>query len=264
MDSDGHQRAPRGFAPGYLGFALFISLIIPSAVSLYVLVASNTNSSISRPLVCATLVPYLLVFVPQIILETKYLNRSFMTPVLPVLYMYYRLWQFIRSLGLVAKYESDIVGGVAASLLKAYLVSLLMFWVFDTACTMVWMPWMYDWQLQDPQLLRKLVEQRQQEQLVLAKQHHKQQQQLRKNLGVPSPAGDKTHQSLAKDDSAALDSTPGLSPAGRRMTTRSMARTPETAAQQAATAMFEAVSPRSRRRVVPSGSNNVESYGFGA
>ncbi|WIA07938.1 hypothetical protein OEZ85_007415 [Tetradesmus obliquus] len=100
VEADGRQHAPRGFAPGYLGFALVWSLIIPAAVLLL------SSGQACQPLAAATLGPYLLVFVPQIALETKYLNRSFMTPVLPLLFMYYRLWQFVRSLALVAAHTA--------------------------------------------------------------------------------------------------------------------------------------------------------------
>ncbi|KAF6252930.1 hypothetical protein COO60DRAFT_483882 [Scenedesmus sp. NREL 46B-D3] len=106
---DGRQHAPRGFAPGYLGFALLWSLIIPA-----VLLLLSTGYA-CQPLVYATLGPYLLVFVPQIALETKYLNRSFMTPVLPLLFMYYRLWQFVRSLALVAAHTAGAAGAESSA-----------------------------------------------------------------------------------------------------------------------------------------------------
>lgn len=253
VELNGHQQTPRGFAPGYLGLAFVITVITPSSVLLYTLLVTNSSSSITRPLACATLLPYLLVFIPQIMLETKVLNQSFMTPMLPVLYMYYRLWQFIRSLGLVAQHESNPVGGSAASLLKVYLVSLLVFWVFDTACTILWMPWMYDWQLQDPQLLQQLVEQRQHEQLQRGKGHEL----------VAAAFG-----STAASSEGPTDSPASPSIAGRRIRTRSMARSSPAAAvtapaKRAAAGVADAVSPRSRRRVVSSGTN-VDSFGFGA
>jgi hypothetical protein len=125
-----------------------------------------------------------LVFIPQILLETKFLSRSFMTPMLPVLFMYYRLWQFIRSLWLLDQLlppspsaAAAAAAAAAASIpgsnggwMKGYLLSLLGFWVFDTGCTLLWMPWMFDWQLQDfnrLQQLSRLREQHQQSQLLL-------------------------------------------------------------------------------------------------
>jgi hypothetical protein len=131
------------------------------------------DDPVLKALGCATLAPYLLVFLPQILLETKYLKRSFMTPALPVLYAYYRFWQFVRSVSLVAAVGSvaDKTDGPTAATAAAgayswllhYLLSLLCFWVFDTGCTVVWLPGMYEWQLQDVGLLSRLCQQRQQE-----------------------------------------------------------------------------------------------------
>jgi hypothetical protein len=154
----------------YLALASVISIVIPCLVLAYCLLNDNP---ILKALGCATLAPYLLVFLPQILLETKYLNRSFMTPALPVLYAYYRFWQFVRSVALVASVGAAAAadktegtpaaaGGVCTWLLY-YLLSLLCFWVFDTGCTMVWLPGMYEWQLQDVGLLTRLSQQRQQE-----------------------------------------------------------------------------------------------------
>lgn len=229
MEHDGHQQAPRGFAPGYLSFALVVSLMIPSVVLLL-------SSGTSRPLAFATLGPYLLVFIPQIALETKYLNRSFMTPALPLLFMYYRLWQFIRSLQLVAEHRKLEVHGAAGAgqhWLTTYLLSLLVFWVFDTGCTIIWLPWMFNWQLQDPKHLSELTKLREQEQEQAARQHHP---------AGPTPAA--THHI---QDGGAMLSSPAANAHG--MTTRSKARTPGTAAA------------RSRKA---DSSAEIDSYGYGS
>lgn len=145
MEADGRQRVPRGF-PGYLAFAFVVAVIVPAGVLTGCLCAASSDSVLCA-LAAATLGPYLLVFVPQMLLETLWLNRSVVTPLLPVLFAHYRLWQFIRSLSLV---------GSGHWWLQRYLASLLAFWVFDMACTLVWLPGMYEWQLQDAALLARL------------------------------------------------------------------------------------------------------------
>jgi hypothetical protein len=242
VEHDGHQHAPRGFAPGYLGFALVWSLIIPAVLLLL------SSGHACQPLVYATLGPYLLVFVPQIALETKYLNRSFMTPVLPLLFMYYRLWQFVRSLAMVAAHTA--AGAAAAGSpqqqhwLTSYLMSLLVFWVFDTGCTMLWLPWMYDWQLQDPALLQQLAQARQQgaPSTLLAAAPAK-----RRQL---HPAGDIGASGATTPVQSAVGAAAGGGSHG--MTTRSRARTPASS-----------VKPRSRAAASHS-SADIDSYGFGA
>lgn len=167
VESDGSQLVPQGF-PFYLALACIISVVFPSLVLAYCLLKDDP---VLKALGCATLAPYLLVFLPQILLETKYLNRSFMTPALPVLYAYYRFWQFVRSIGLVASVGAvaqitqgpTAAAGGAYSWLLYYLLSLLCFWAFDTGCTMVWLPGMYEWQLQDVGLLTRLSQQRRQQ-----------------------------------------------------------------------------------------------------
>jgi hypothetical protein len=241
VEHDGQQHAPRGFAPGYLGFALVWSLIIPA-----VLLLLSTGRT-CQPLVCATLGPYLLVFVPQIALETKYLNRSFMTPVLPLLFMYYRLWQFVRSLALVAAHTAAAAAEAAAGSatqqhwLTSYLMSLLVFWVFDTGCTMLWLPWMYDWQLQDTALLQQLAAARQQEAATTMLAAGTKRRQLHAAGGAATSV-------RAAAGGAAGDGGGG----SHGMTTRSRARTP-------------ASSVRPRSSAAASHSNaEIDSYGFGA
>lgn len=156
VEPDGHQVVPQGF-PTYLALAFVITIILPSLVLIECFLR---GSDTIKALAAATLAPYLLVFLPQVLLETVFLNRSVMTPVLPVLYAYYRFWQFIRSLQLVAAVQGaqrPLTGEHAW--LVYYLLSLMCFWVFDTGCTMFWLPGMYDWQLQDAQLLTKLSKQ---------------------------------------------------------------------------------------------------------
>jgi hypothetical protein len=182
MEADGTQAYPRGFTR-YLGAAFGLSVIAPSAVLLGCL-ASTRSSAATRALAAATMAPYLVVFAPQIALETRLLNRSVMTPVLPLLFAPYRLWQLTRSLALVAAAAPASAPGAAAAAagrsawqpqplahpalrhhwLLWVLVSLLAFWVFDTACTLVWLPGMFDWQLQDSRLLAQLSRQQQQQQ----------------------------------------------------------------------------------------------------
>jgi hypothetical protein len=171
VEADGQQVVPQGF-PSYLTLAFVTTIIVPTLALAACLAAGSAEV---KALAAATLAPYLLVFLPQILLETKYLNRSFMTPVLPVLYAYYRFWQFIRSLALVAAH-GDSAGGQHSWLLY-YLLSLMCFWAFDTGCTLVWLPGMYEWQLQDAALLARLSKQREQEGKRQTRQQLKLQQQ---------------------------------------------------------------------------------------
>jgi hypothetical protein len=171
MEADGHQVVPQGF-PSYLTLAFVTTVIVPTLALAACLVGGSAEL---KALAASTLAPYLLVFLPQILLETKYLNRSFMTPVLPVLYAYYRFWQFIRSLALVSAHGGS--AGGQHSWLLYYLLSLMCFWVFDTGCTMVWLPGMFEWQLQDAALLARLSKQHEQKGRKPTKQQQKQQQE---------------------------------------------------------------------------------------
>uniref|UniRef100_A0A383VBX7 Uncharacterized protein n=1 Tax=Tetradesmus obliquus TaxID=3088 RepID=A0A383VBX7_TETOB len=249
VEADGRQHAPRGFAPGYLGFALVWSLLIPAAVLLL------SSGQACQPLVAATLGPYLLVFVPQIALETKYLNRSFMTPVLPLLFMYYRLWQFVRSLALVAAHTAAAASSQQQQhWLTSYLMSLLVFWVFDTGCTLLWLPWMYDWQLQDPRLLSQLAEARQQEAAttMLAAAAAAKTRQLRPAGADASGSGAATSQVAAAAAAAGTAGGDGAGGSSHGMTTCSKARTPGSS-----------MAARSRAAASHS-SAEIDSYGFGA
>lgn len=161
VEPDGHQAVPPGF-PSYLALAFVITIILPTLVLIECFLRGTPTI---MALASATLAPYLLVFLPQVLLETVFLNRSFMTPVLPLLYAYYRLWQFIRSLHLVAAVQGARIPPLAGehAWLVYYLLSLMAFWVFDSGCTLLWLPGMYDWQLQDEKLLAKLSKQRQEQ-----------------------------------------------------------------------------------------------------
>lgn len=172
MEPDGHQAIPQGF-PYYLALAFVVSIVNPSLLLAYCLLSRDPTLAV---LGAATLAPYILVFLPQIFLETKFFNRSFMTPVVPIVHAYYRFWQLIRSLSLVVSAGATSSGTHAAAaqrpLLAAgqyawlvyYLLSLLCFWAFDSGCTMAWLPGMFEWQLQDARLLARLSKQRQEEQ----------------------------------------------------------------------------------------------------
>jgi hypothetical protein len=155
IQKNGSQKAPVGFAPFYLLFAFVVSFITPICVLLYVLTQPATNPA--RQLVFESLLPYLLVFVPQMLLETRYMRTTVMAPTIPILFMFYRLWQFIRSLNLTAasKPQEDVLW------VKTYLLATLGFWVFDTAAVLTWLPWTYNWQLQPDmtQIRRRRVDQ---------------------------------------------------------------------------------------------------------
>ena len=142
IHKDGSQRAPVGFAPFYLLIAFVSSFVIPFCVFLYALTQPATHAA--RLLIFESLLPYLLVFVPQMLLETRYMRTTVMAPTIPILFMFYRLWQFIRSLNLVAaaKPQDEVLW------FKAYLLATLGFWIFDTAAVLTWLPWTYNWQLQ--------------------------------------------------------------------------------------------------------------------
>jgi hypothetical protein len=140
----------------YLGIAFIVSAIVPALVLIGTFVSAGLNSPSSQ-LAAYCLAPYLLAFLPQGFLETKFLRRSVMAPVIPILFMYYRLWQFLRSLQAVRGFQAvaaaaAATGGGSSSggmqWLQWYLLSLLALWVFDTASVLVWLPWTYNWQLQ--------------------------------------------------------------------------------------------------------------------
>lgn len=175
MEPDGHQAIPQGF-PYYLALAFVVSIITPSLLLAFCLLSRDPTLAV---LGAATLAPYILVFLPQIFLETRFFNRSFMTPVVPIVHAYYRFWQLIRSLGLVvragassssnstmpyAAQQRPLLAAGQYGWLVYYLLSLLCFWAFDSGCTMAWLPGMFEWQLQDARLLARLSKQRQEEQ----------------------------------------------------------------------------------------------------
>jgi hypothetical protein len=190
VEPDGHQAIPLGF-PYYLALAFFVSIVTPSLLLAYCLLSGDPTLAV---LGAATLAPYILVFLPQIFLETRFFNRSFMTPVVPIVHAYYRFWQLIRSLGLVVRAGvSSSSGGIQYAVqqrpllaagqyawLLYYLLSLLCFWAFDSGCTMAWLPGMFEWQLQDAGLLARLSKQRQEEE--------EQRQQQRKGSGQTGAA----------------------------------------------------------------------------
>ncbi len=149
----GQQRLPCGFAPFYLALALVVVAVLPAACLMGALAARGITAALGM----AVLPGYLCVFLVQAALETRWLRRSFMSPALPGLFMPYRLWQLLRGLGLTSRVAGCTpTGQLGAGLLHSCLLLLLLFWAFDTGATLLWLPWMYDWELQDGKLLRKL------------------------------------------------------------------------------------------------------------
>ncbi|KAF8072349.1 hypothetical protein HT031_000008 [Scenedesmus sp. PABB004] len=252
VERDGRQVTPRGFAPGYLGLALLLSLLAPGAAlcAALALGRGGGGGGGSAGLAAATLGPYLAVFLPQIALETRVLNRSVMTPVLPLLFWPHRLWQLLRGLALAARH-ADAHGGEGGWLVPA-LLGLLSFWVFDSACTLLWMPGMYDWQLQDGALLARIAAQRER---AAAERGGSQLLVAGRAAGGGGGGG--------KGPAARAPATPS-----HAMTTRVRARTPGAAGASGGAAGASGGGARQRRGAGAggrgAGGGGLDDYGFGA
>lgn len=138
IDADGVQKPPL-FFPRYLSLALALGPLLPVLVLLGT--AANALSTTARgptrastppwssPAVLYCL-PFLLLFLAQTGLETKWMRHSLMAPTVPLLFMMYRLWQLLRSCWLMQQIPQS---AAAARLCELLLVAQLLFWCFDTA-----------------------------------------------------------------------------------------------------------------------------------
>lgn len=129
---------PAGFIPAYLRVAMLISVVAPATL----LACLWLHHAPSLAPVAHVLLPYFVVFIPQILAETQTrlgLNRSCMAPVVPLLFFPYRLWQLLRGMALT----DDAVAHTTLHI-------LLCFWVFDTSALLTWLPSMCNAQLIPP------------------------------------------------------------------------------------------------------------------
>ena len=159
---------PRLFAPFYLLFALSCACLAPAAGLAHSLLSSGgvadpTSAGASAGVALA---PYLLLFAWQWLLEMRLCRRSLLAPAVPLAFSLARPWQLARSAALVEYLAEAAAAGVgagsaeeaAASAAAAAVVSppwlpvalrlLSLFWTFDTAALLVWLPWTYNWQTQ--------------------------------------------------------------------------------------------------------------------
>ena len=80
---------------------------------------------------------------------TQYTD-SVLAPTIPLAFSIYRPWQLNRGAGLAAACASAtrIADLLPPRWLAMGLRLLCLFWTFDTAALLVWLPWTYGWQTQ--------------------------------------------------------------------------------------------------------------------
>ena len=160
---------PRLFAPFYLLLALSCACLAPAAGLAHSLISSrgaidSSTAAAGASSAAVALVPYLLLFAWQWLLEMKLCRRSLLAPVVPLAFSLARPWQLARAAALVeylAEAAAAAAGPVSSSAgktlplplpsplwLPAALRLLSLFWTFDTAALLVWLPWTYNWQTQ--------------------------------------------------------------------------------------------------------------------
>lgn len=153
---------PRLFAPFYLLLALSCACLAPAAGLAHSLVSSGggvgADPSSAGASAAVALGPYLALFAWQWLLEMRLCRRSLLAPAVPLAFSLARPWQLARSAALV-EYLAEAAAGaaegaatgaaaVSPSWLPAALRLLSLFWTFDTAALLVWLPWTYNWQTQ--------------------------------------------------------------------------------------------------------------------
>ena len=156
---------PRLFAPFYLLLALSCACLAPAAGLAHSLLTTGglSDSTAAGASAAVALGPYLALFAWQWLLEMKLCRRSLLAPAVPLAFSLARPWQLARSAALVeylaeaaaaVPLASALAGEKAPLLLPsppwlpAALRLLSLFWTFDTAALLVWLPWTYNWQTQ--------------------------------------------------------------------------------------------------------------------
>ena len=172
---------PRFFAPFYLLFALAAACLAPAAGLAHSLLTTtkggmpDSSSTAGASAAVVALLPYLSLWGFQWLCEMRLFRRSFVAPAVPLAFSLARPWQLARSAALV-EYLAEATAATAdratswsvpASLtssssssssssslpmpspswLPAALRLLALFWTFDTAALLVWLPWTFNYQL---------------------------------------------------------------------------------------------------------------------
>lgn len=94
-----------------------------------------------------TVVPYMSSHLVQVWMEVRGMRYSIMTPAIPLAYMYYRLLQLARSLwmlGWTSRFQATTLPFFGV------FIFLSLFWAYDTGVVLVFLPWTYNWHLQQP------------------------------------------------------------------------------------------------------------------
>jgi hypothetical protein len=148
------KKYPTGFHTYYIPFALFISLISPALTS----ALACTYAAARWEIIYVCFAGYFIVFIVQIALETRFLNRNHMTSSIPFTFGLYRFWQLSRTLlthGIIIM-DENVMGRVHSTITSHQhdmdalglnmiwmnVLVLLVFWIFDHAVTATLLPWM--------------------------------------------------------------------------------------------------------------------------
>lgn len=155
---------PRWFAPPYLLFALTAACLAPAAGLAHALLTSGgvSDPASAGASAAVALFPYLSLWCFQWLCEMKFFRRSFVAPAVPLAFSLARPWQLARSAAL-AEYLAEAAAASKATSwsvpasaaapvpmpsprwLPAALRLLSLFWTFDTAALLVWLPWTYNY-----------------------------------------------------------------------------------------------------------------------
>lgn len=136
--------------PVYLQIAAVVSILSPLLELAWL---HYHAPPCTTTLYISLMLPYYLVFIPQILLETRLLRSSCVATTIPFCFAYYRMWQMLRFLLLhcpAYKAFSSNAAHEACTQVQGYTLFLLCFWVFDTSVLMTWMPSMANCQLVPP------------------------------------------------------------------------------------------------------------------
>jgi len=158
---------PRLFAPFYLLFALTAACLAPAAGLAHALFTTGgiSNPASAGAAAAVALFPYLSLWSFQWLLEMKVFRRSFVAPAVPLAFSLARPWQLARSAALVEYLAEAATANRATSWnvpasstpssstlpmpspqwLPAALRLLSLFWTFDTAALLVWLPWTFNY-----------------------------------------------------------------------------------------------------------------------
>lgn len=142
---------PRLFAPFYLLFALTCACLAPAGGLAHSLLTTGgvSDSTTAGASAAVALGPYLALFAWQWLLEMKLCRRSLMAPAIPLAFSLARPWQLARAAALVEYLaEAGENSLPSPSWLPLALRLLALFWTFDSAALLVWLPWTFNWQTQ--------------------------------------------------------------------------------------------------------------------